>query len=160
MIHTLSFDVAHTLAGLLLLCSFMLLYQVRIYALLHALALQSVVLTLAVAWQAQIQGAPHLFITAAITLGFKAILIPLVLRRMVTRMGLHREIELVGGIGMTMLAGMALVALSLKVMLPVTSGSDPVAREDIALALSVVLMGLPSDFENAPPGNVTTQPCP
>jgi len=42
-----------------------------------------------------------------------------------------------------MLAGIALIALSLEVMLPVTMGqTDPLAREDIALALSVVLIGL------------------
>ena len=40
------------------------------------------------------------------------------------------------------LLGIALVALSLMVMLPVTENTDPVAREDIALALSVVLIGL------------------
>ena len=41
-----------------------------------------------------------------------------------------------------MLAGLGMVALSLLVMLPVTAGADPIAREDIALALSVVLIGL------------------
>jgi hydrogenase-4 component E len=41
-----------------------------------------------------------------------------------------------------MLAGMGLVALSLVVILPVTSQGDPVAREDLAFALSVVLLGL------------------
>ena len=46
------------------------------------------------------------------------------------------------GIGITMLAGIGLVALSLEVMLPVTAHADPVTREDIALALSVVLIGL------------------
>ena len=61
---------------------------------------------------------------------------------MVFRMGIHREIETVVSIGLTMLAGIALVALSLEVMLPVTAHADPVAREDIALALSVVLIGL------------------
>ena len=100
--------------------------------------LHAFVLALSVAWQAHIQGAPHLYITAAIALAFKAILVPYVLRRMVLQMGLHREIETVGGIGLTMLAGIALVALSLQVMLPVTAHTDPVAREDIALALSVV----------------------
>jgi hydrogenase-4 component E len=41
-----------------------------------------------------------------------------------------------------MLAAIALIALSMEVMLPVTAGVDPVSREDIALALSVVLIGL------------------
>jgi hydrogenase-4 component E len=64
------------------------------------------------------------------------------LRRMVFRMGIHREVETVVGIGLTMLVGIALVALSMEVMLPVTTHSDPMAREDIALALSVLLIGL------------------
>jgi hydrogenase-4 component E len=142
MTHGLSFDIAHMLAGSLVLVSFMMLYQVRLLSLLNALALHALVLALSVAWQAHIQDAPHLYITAGLALGFKAILIPWALRRMVIRMGVHREIETVGGVGMTMLAGIALVALSLEVMLPVTAQADPVAREDIALALSVVLIGL------------------
>jgi hydrogenase-4 component E len=141
-LHSLSFDIAHMLAGSLVLVSFMMLYQVRLYPLLNTLALHAFVLALSVAWQACIQNAPHLYITAAIALGFKAILIPWALRRMVFQLGIHRQVETVVSVGLTMLAGMALVALSLQVMLPVTAGTDPVAREDIALALSVVLIGL------------------
>ncbi|HXT81640.1 MAG TPA: hydrogenase-4 component E [Acetobacteraceae bacterium] len=140
--HGMEFDVAHMLAGLLVLVSFMMLYQDRLYALLNVLALHAGILALSVAWQAFIQDAPHLYITAAIALGIKAILIPWALRRMVFRMGLHREIETVVGIGLTMLVGMALVALSVEVMLPVTAHADPVTREDLALALSVVLIGM------------------
>ena len=140
--HSLSFDISHTLAGSLVLISFMMLYQDRLYSLLNVFALHAVVLALSVAWQAFVQNAPHLYITAAIALGFKAIAIPMALRRMVFSLGIHREIETVVSIGLTMLAGIALVALSLMVMLPVTAHADPVAREDIALALSVVLIGL------------------
>ncbi|HVC62904.1 MAG TPA: hydrogenase-4 component E [Acetobacteraceae bacterium] len=140
--HGLSFDVAHMLAGGLVLVSFMMLYQDRLYALLQVLALHALVLAAAVAWQAHIQHAPHLYITAAIALGFKAMLIPWALHRIVFRLGIHREVETAVGIGVTMLAGIGLVALSLDVMLPVTAHVDPVTREDIALALSVVLIGL------------------
>jgi hydrogenase-4 component E len=81
-------------------------------------------------------------VTALIALVFKGLLIPVVLRRIVLRLGIHREIETVGGIGLTMLAGVGLVALSMVVMLKVTPGADPIAREDLAFALSVVLIGL------------------
>jgi hydrogenase-4 component E len=138
----LAFDVAHLLAGGLVLVSFMLLYQDRMYALLNIFALHALVLALSVAWQAYVQDAPHLFVTAAIALVFKAIVIPGALRRIVERLGIHREIETVGGVGLTMLAGMALVALSMVVMLKVTADADPLAREDLAFALSVVLLGL------------------
>jgi hydrogenase-4 component E len=135
-------DLAHLLAGGLVLVSFMLLYQDRMFGLLNVFALHAVVLSLSVAWQAYAQNAPHLYITAAIALVFKAIIIPVALHRMVVKMGIHRTIESVGGIGPTMLAGMALVALSMHMMLKVTPISDPLAREDLAFALSVVLLGM------------------
>jgi hydrogenase-4 component E len=138
----LDFDIAHLLAGGLVLVSFALLYQDRLYALLNVYAVHALVLALSVAWQAFIQDAPHLYITAAIALAFKAILIPVALRRIVERLGIHREVETVVGIGLTMLAGMALVALSMVVMLRVTSGAAPIEREDLAFALAVVLLGL------------------
>ena len=65
MMHSFVFDIAHLLAGGLVLVSFMLLYQDRLYALLNVFALHAVVLALSVAWQAYIQDAPHLYITAA-----------------------------------------------------------------------------------------------
>jgi hydrogenase-4 component E len=138
----ISLDVAHVLAGSLVLLSFVLLYQDRMFGLLNVFALHAVVLSASVAWQGYIQSAPHLFVTALIALGLKAIIIPVALRRMVLRLGIHRTIETVVGIGPTMLAGMGLVALSMVVMLKAAAGADPLAREDLAFALSVVLLGL------------------
>jgi hydrogenase-4 component E len=138
----LVFDIAHLLAGGLVLVSFLLLYQDRLYALLNTFALHALVLALSVAWQAYIQDAPHLYVTAVIALAFKAIAIPLVLHRIIQRLGIHREIETVVGVGPTMIAGMGLVALSMVVMLRVTAAADPLAREDLAFALAVVLLGL------------------
>ena len=140
--HSLTFDIAHLLAGSLVLVSFMLLYQDRLYALLNVFALHALVLAISVAWQAYAQDAPHLYVTAAIALVFKAIVIPVVLHRMIVQLGIHREVETVVGIGPTMLLGMGLVALSMVVMLRVTAEADPLAREDLAFALSVVLLGL------------------
>ena len=63
-------DFAHMLAGGLVLVSFMLLYQHRMFGLLNVFALHAVVLSLSVGWQAYIQSAPHLYITALIALLF------------------------------------------------------------------------------------------
>jgi hydrogenase-4 component E len=138
----LSFDVAHFLAGSLVLVSFLLLYQDRLYALVNVFAAHAAILALSVGWQAFIQDAPHLYVTALIALIFKALIIPLALHRMIKQMGVHREIETVVGVGLTMLAGIGLVALSMVVMLRVTGSADPLAREDLAFALAVVLLGL------------------
>ena len=120
----LAFDVAHLLAGGLVLVSFMLLYQDRMFALLNMFALHALLLSLCVAWQAFVQNAPHLYVTATIALVLKAIIIPILLHRVVVRLGIHRHIEAVGGIGLTMLLGIGLVALSMVVMLRVTEGAD------------------------------------
>ena len=138
----LAFDIAHLLAGGMVLVSFMMLYQDRLYALLNVFALHSLVLALAVGWQAYIQEAHHLYLTAGIALVFKAIIIPTALHRIVRRLGIHRSLEVVGGVGRDMLAGTALVALAILVMLPVTATADALTREDLAFALAVVLLGL------------------
>ncbi|HUZ31478.1 MAG TPA: hydrogenase-4 component E [Xanthobacteraceae bacterium] len=135
-------DVAHMFAGLLVLISFLELYQDRLYALLNVYAAHALVLAMSVAWQAFIQDAPHLYVTAMIALAFKAVVIPAALHRIIVRLGIHREIEKVVGVGSTMLVGMGLVALSMVVMLRVTKQAGPLAQEDLAFALSVVLLGL------------------
>src|SRR5882757_2755391 len=134
----LTFDIAHLLAGSLVLVSLLQLYQDRLYSLLNVFALHAVVLSLSVCWQAYVQDAPHLYVTAAIAIVFKAVIIPVSLHRIIVRLGIHREIETVGGIGLTMLAGIGLVALSMVVILRVTGGADPFAREDLAFALAVI----------------------
>jgi hydrogenase-4 component E len=137
-----SLDIAHMLAGGMVLISFLLLYQDRMFALLNVFALHAVVLSASVAWQAHIQDAPHLYVPAAIALVLKGIIIPVVLHRVVVRLGIHREIETVVGIGPTMLLGIGLVALSMVIMLKAAAAADPLAREDLAFALSVLLLGL------------------
>jgi hydrogenase-4 component E len=138
----LAFDVAHLLAGSLVLISLLMLFQDRLTALINVFAAQAAALSLSVAWQAHIQGAPHLYVTAAIALLLKALAIPLALHRIMKRLGIHREIDQVTGVGPTMLAGVALVALALLVMLRPAEAADRIAREDLAFALSVVLLGL------------------
>ena len=142
MIAPLALDIAHLFAGGLVLVSVMILYQDRMTGLINTFALHALVVSLSVAWQAYIQHAPHLYITAAIALVVKAAVIPLALHRIVVRLGIHRTIEPVVGIGQTMLAGIGLVALSIMVMLPITAQAGTLAREDLAFALSVILLGL------------------
>ena len=138
----LAFDIAHLLAGGMVLISLVLLYQDRMRSVINTYALHAFLLALAVAWQALIQSAPHLYVTALIALAFKVILIPVALHRLVERLNIHRTIETAVGVGVTMLFGIGLVALSIIVMLPVTEGADVLTREDLAFALSVVLLGL------------------
>ncbi|HEY8016006.1 MAG: hydrogenase-4 component E [Dongiales bacterium] len=139
---SLTYDVAHLLGTSVLVLSFALLFQRRILGVLNIFALQAAVLAAAAAWQAYTQDAPHLYITAAIALLFKAIAIPVALRRIAFRFRIHRTVETVLGIGPTMIAGVCLVGLSVVLVLPLTRQSVLMTRDDLALALSIVLIGL------------------
>jgi hydrogenase-4 component E len=126
----------------MLLLSFVLLYQRRVSAVIASLASQGALLALAAAWQGVVQGAPQLYLTALIAFVAKAVLIPLAMRSLVRRLDLHRGVETALGVGPSMVAGVALVALAILVVLPATAGARAIAREDLALALSVVLLGM------------------
>jgi hydrogenase-4 component E len=139
---TYLYDIAHLLAGGMVLVSFLMLYQDRMFGLLNTFALHAVVLALSVAWQAWAQGAAHLYVTALIALVVKAAIIPVTLHRLVQRLGIHREVETAVGVGMTMLLGVGLFALSIVLMLRVTEDIDPLGRQDLAFALAVILLGL------------------
>lgn len=138
----LQYDIGHLLSASVLVLSFALLFQRRILGVLRIFALQASVLAAAAAWQAWIQDAPHLYVTAAIALLFKAIAIPVTLQRIVRRLGIHRTVETVLGVGLAMLAGVGLVALCILLVLPVTHAAIALTRDDLAVALSVVLLGL------------------
>ena len=138
----LPYDVAHVLGGAMLLVSFVLLYQRRTAALVNALALQGWLLAAAAVWQGYVQGAPQLYVTGIIALAAKGIAIPLYLHRMIRSRLPDRAVEPAPGIGANMLAGALLVVLAILVVLPVTTGAKALAREDLAVALSIVLLGL------------------
>jgi hydrogenase-4 component E len=139
---SLAFDISHLLAGGMVVLSFLLLYQDRITATLNVFATQSIVLAAAVAWQAHVQNAPSLFVTAAIALAVKGFIIPAALHRIVRRLNIHREIEQVISGGPTMLLGLAIVALAIILVIPAAEGVNILVREDLAFALAIILLGL------------------
>ncbi len=138
---TNAYDVAHFLAGMMLVCSFALLYQDRIFAVLNTFAAQAMMLSLAVAWQGYVQNSPDLFITAAMAFGLKGIVIPVALNRMVIRLGIHRDVEQVVNVGVAMFLGLGLTSLALLLVLKVTPGAASFTREGLALALAIILLG-------------------
>ena len=141
MLRGLAFDIAHTLSTSVLLLSFALLYQRRMPAVISAFALQVLCVAAAAAWQGWVQGAPQLYWTAAIAL-VKAMIVPYALHRIVVRLGIHRTVETALSVNLTLLAGVGLVALAILLVLPIAPRSGGMTRENLALALSVVLIGL------------------
>jgi len=137
-----AYDISHFLAGLMLVASFALIFQDRVLAVLKTFAFQAIVLSLAVSWQAWTQDRPQLYITAALALGLKGIVIPMALHRLIFRLGIHRDVEKVVGVGMAMLFGLGLTAMSQMLIIGATTGAPALAREGLAIALSIILLGL------------------
>lgn len=143
-----AYDVAHVLGGAMLLCSFLLLSQRRLGGAIWLLAVQGVLLAAAAAWQGWAQEAPHLYASAGIALVAKGIAIPWALRLAIRRIGDESPVPVNGGPRAALspmpalLAGGALVALAILVALPVSTGSRVLTREDLAIALSILLLGL------------------
>lgn len=140
----LAYDVAHLLGGAILVLSFALLAQRRLSAIVRLFAVQSAILAAAAAWQGHVQHDPELYLTAVITFAAKAVIVPIALARIIRSFNVHRSIETAVGIGPSMLAAVGLVALAVLVVLPigVQAATPALTREGLALALSVVLLGL------------------
>lgn len=137
-----AYDVSHFFAGLMLVVSFALIYQDRVLAVLRAFAVQAIILSMAVAWEAWVQDRPNFYITAALAFGLKGIIIPWALHRMIFKLGIHRDVEQVVGVGFTLMLGLALTALSLMLVLKATGGAPSAAREGLAIALAIILLGM------------------
>ncbi len=138
----LVYEIAHLIGGCVLLLSFALLSQRRLFGVLNVFALQAFGVAAAAGWQAYAQHAPHLYITAGIALVLKAIIVPGVLHLMIGRLGIHRAIEEALPTGATLLVGVGLVSLSILLVLPVTTAASALTREGLVIALSIVLLGL------------------
>jgi hydrogenase-4 component E len=136
-----SYDFAHLLGGAVLVLSFFLLYQRRLTAVINTYAMQAWALAAAAAWQGWVQHSPELYATALLALVAKGVAIPIALHRIVRRLRIQRTVETALGIFPSMAVGVALVALSVLVVLPTTIDNQILTREDLSLALSVVLLG-------------------
>ena len=126
----------------MVMINFALLYQSRMSSVINTFAIHATILGLAVTWQAHIQNAPDLYITAGIALVFKAGAIPVALHYVVRKLNVHRTIEMVLGSGLTMMAGVGLVGLSVMIMHPVTQRSGALITIDLIFAMAVMFLGI------------------
>jgi hydrogenase-4 component E len=136
------YALAHFLGGILLLCAFSLLSQRRLASMISIYQFQALALTAAAFWQGYAQSEINLYLTGAITLVIKAIILPIGLRQIVLRFNLTRAVDTAMPVGLSMILGVALVGVAVLVVLPVTMKTMSLTREDLAISLSVVLLGL------------------
>jgi hydrogenase-4 component E len=131
-----------TFAALILVSSFALLAQARVVAAIQVFAWQGFLLaglTAMVAWNLHL---PHLYISAVLTLGLKALFIPWLLTRQARRLGILRELDAVIRPGLTLLAAGALVIFCYNVVIPVREFAEVATRDAIAVSLALVMIAL------------------
>jgi hydrogenase-4 component E len=127
-------------AALLLLLSFAMLAQRRIVTLVNLLAIQGAVLlaaTLLLAWRT---GEPHLYISAALTLVLKVILLPWILHRLIRRLQVYWDTEPLLNIAGTMLVGLLVVVFAFGLAQPISALASTATRNAIGIAVAVILL--------------------
>jgi hydrogenase-4 component E len=85
---------------------------------------------------------PHLFVTAALTVGLKGLLIPWFLMRVVDRIGIRREIEPFLNVPASLLICLGLTVVGYRVSTGFPEGATGVAHHVIGVGLSTLLIGL------------------
>ena len=130
------------LASLIIFTTFMMLAQGKFLTLINLFSLQGLLLAGTTAMVALITGNHHLLISAGLTLALKAIMIPWLLRYLVVRMRLHREVDPVENPVQIMLFGVSLVVFSYYVTLPVVQLSTLATSNMLAVSLAGILLGM------------------
>ena len=133
-------QILNTLAALLLLLSFSMLSQRRIVTLVNLLALQGALLfiaTLLLAWRT---GAHHLYLSAALTLALKVIVLPWLLHRLIRRLDVYWDTDPLLNITGTMLIGVLVVVFSFGLAQPISALASTATRNAIGIAVAVVLI--------------------
>jgi hydrogenase-4 component E len=130
------------LAAVVLFTSFVLLEQARLVAAIHAFAWQGVLVSMVTAIVAASGGLHHLFFSAALTLGLKAVLSPWMLHRLVRRLELDRHRDPLPRPALVIITALALVVFSYWLVLPIVEKELIFTRNIVAVSLAVVLIGL------------------
>jgi len=126
---------------LLLLCCFAIVAQRRLSACVDLFALQSAFLAATAALVAFLTGHTHIYVAAALTIVIKVIVLPRILRKVIERLNVSREL----GMHINILAGLllcgALVILAFFITQPIIPLGYLLTRDSLAIALAIILIG-------------------
>ncbi|MBF0538343.1 MAG: formate hydrogenlyase [Nitrospirae bacterium] len=138
------------LAAFILLTAFGMLVQRRMSGLIFLFTWQGLFLSIHTALVGFLVNRHHLYISSALTLALKVILLPYILHTLVRRLKIHKEVETIFNVPTIMLIGIALVILAYHLVSPIRELSPPlslvqphiVTRSILAVALASVMLGL------------------
>jgi hydrogenase-4 component E len=129
-------------SAMLLLTCFAVVAQRRLSACVDLFALQSLFLAMTAAFVAFLTGTPHIYLAASrLTVVVKVIVIPFVLRRVIERLNVTRELVMNVNVPASLLICGALVMVAFFITQPIIPFGHLLTRDSLAIALAIVLIG-------------------
>ena len=135
-------DVVILCAAGMLVTAYLMVGQKSLFVTIRLYGLQSFLLGIVAVAMAIGDHRPHLFTSAALTIGLKGVLIPWFLMRVIDRIGIHREIEPFVNIPTSLLICLGLTVVGYRVSTGLAQGDRGAAHHVIGVSLSMLLMGL------------------
>jgi len=133
-------QLINLLAAVILLLSFAMISQRRIASLINLFALQGAALVAASVLLGYAGDNQDLYVSAALTLVLKVMLIPWLLYRVIRRLNVRWDVEPLINVPTLMIVGIALVIFSFSLALPVSRLSASIAGGSMGIALACVLL--------------------
>ena len=133
-------QLINLMACLLLLIAFAMVSQRRILRLIYLFALQGLVLSVNTAVVALATQQPHLYFSAALTLGLKVIVLPWLLHRLIDQLNVRWDIETLLNIPTIMLVGIVVVIIAFNLALPISQLAGTITRSSLGIAMASVLL--------------------
>ncbi|MBX3696000.1 MAG: hypothetical protein KF790_12615 [Steroidobacteraceae bacterium] len=127
-------------AAVLLLLSFAMISQRRTVALVDLFTAQGVTLAVSTLVVALGTGQRHMYYSAALTFALKVIVLPVILRRLIRRLGVQWEAESRLDVTVTMIIGLLVVIFAFGLAEPISALATTVTRSTLGIALAVVLL--------------------
>ena len=127
-------------AAILLLLSFAMLAQRRVWSLISLFGAQGLALSVSTAIVAYGTHQPHLYWSAGLTLVLKVMLLPWLLRRLIRQLDVKWDVEGLINIPTTMLIGIVLVVFSFNLALPISQLASTVTRATLGIAMASVML--------------------
>lgn len=128
-------------SALLLLTCFAIVAQRRLSACVDLFALQSAFLAVTAALVAFLTGIHHIYVAAALTVVIKVIVLPRILKKVIERLNVTRELQMNINVPAGLLICGALVILAFYITQPIIPLGFLLTRDSLAIALAIVLIG-------------------
>jgi len=135
-------DILILCAAGMLVSAYLMVGQKTLFTAIRLYGVQSLLLGIVATAIAISSGRHDLFVTAALTVTLKGILIPWFLMRVIDRIGIHREIEPFLNVPASLMVCVGLTVVGYRVSTGFPTGGADVSHHLIGVALSMLLIGL------------------